>query len=254
VGKGKRGQATFSEKGSLTPFFAPCLLLALACSAPPQEARFIPAHAATIPVPREGRWIERHEQINAQVREHPPDLVFIGDSITQGWESAGKEEWDRRYAPRNAANLGISGDRTQHVLWRLDHGNLEGITPKVAVVMIGTNNSGDDRPERIADGIEAIVKNLRAFLPRARILLLAIFPRGEDASDARRRTNEETNRRIAGLADGKWIHFLDIGSRFTRPDGTISRDVMPDLLHLSPAGYAIWGEAMEPTLARLLRE
>ena len=116
---------------------------------------------AVIPVPREGNWMKRHESFNERVKQGNVDLIFIGDSITQGWEGAGKDVWQQYYAKRNAVNLGIGGDRTQHVLWRLDHGNIDGINPKLAVLMIGTNNSGSNTSEQIADGIKAIVARNR---------------------------------------------------------------------------------------------
>lgn len=234
-------------------FFALALLpfLSLSCSTSPQAAP-IPEHEATIPAPRSGRQMERHELINTRIRETAPDLVFIGDSITEGWERAGAAVWEEWYGERNAANLGISGDRTQHVLWRLENGNIDGISPKLAVVMIGTNNSRSNTPEETADGITAIVRKLRSDLPETRILLLAIFPRGEDDSDERRQTNEAVNAIIVGLADGDMIHFLDIGASFLEPDGTLSREIMPDLLHPSEQGYTIWAEAMEPELSRLM--
>src|SRR5438093_9326345 len=110
---------------------------------------------AVIPVPREGNWMKRHESFNERVKQGNVDLIFIGDSITQGWEANGKAVWAEYYAKRNAVNLGIGGDRTQHVLWRLDHGNIDGINPKLAVLMIGTNNSGGNTSEQIAAGVKA---------------------------------------------------------------------------------------------------
>jgi len=96
---------------------------------------------AVVPAPREGGWMTRHNSFNGRVKKGNVDLVFIGDSITQGWEGKGKDVWAEFYGKRNAVNLGIGGDRTQHVLWRLDNGNLEGVTPKAAVIMIGTSRS-----------------------------------------------------------------------------------------------------------------
>src|SRR5438876_11821198 len=133
---------------------------------------------AVIPAPREGNWLRRHESFNERVKQGNVDLIFIDDSITQGWEGNGKNVWAEFYGKRNAVNLGIGGDRTQHVLWRLDHGNIEGIKPKLAVLMIGTNNSNDNTAEEIGAGIQAIVKKLRAKLPQTKVLILAIFPRG----------------------------------------------------------------------------
>src|SRR5262249_35264815 len=142
--------------------------------------------------------------------------------------------WDKHYASRKALNLGISGDQTQHVLWRLDHGNLDGLAPKVAVVMIGTNNSGGGQTaEEIAEGIQRITDKLGEKLPKTKVLLLAIFPRGEKP-DPQRELIAAVNQKIAKLADGKRVHYLDIGPKFVGADGTIDKAVMPDFLHLSP--------------------
>jgi beta-glucosidase len=211
-------------------------------------------NSAVTPVPREGNWLKRHESFNERVKQGNVDLVFIGDSITQGWEGAGKDVWKRQYGDRGAVNLGIGGDRTQHVLWRLENGNIEGISPKVAVIMIGTNNSGDNSPEEIADGIEAIVGKLRTQLPRTRILLLGIFPRGSNPSDPRRQVNQKANEIVSKLADDEHVFYLDIGEEFLEDDGTLSREIMPDLLHLSPKGYEIWAKAIEPKLSELVQE
>ena len=208
--------------------------------------------AAVTPVPREGGWLKRHESFNERVKRGDVDLIFIGDSITQGWEGAGKEVWQQHYGNRNAVNLGIGGDRTQHVLWRLENGNIEGIAPKLAVVMIGTNNSGDNSPREIADGIEAIVSTLRKGLPETKILLLGIFPRGADESDPRRTVNQQTNQIISKLHDGEQVHYLDIGEEFLEDDGTLPREIMPDLLHLSPQGYEIWARSIEPKVTELM--
>jgi len=183
-------------------------------------------------------------------------LIFIGDSITHFWERTGKDVWNKFYGKRNAVNLGISGDQTQHVLWRLDHGNIDGISPKLAVVMIGTNNAGNahDTAEETAEGVKAIVDRLRAKLPQTKILLLAIFPRGPNSQDPIRQVNAKTNEIISKLADGKMVFYLDIGPKLLQADGTLGKDVMPDLLHPGPKGYEIWAEAIEPTVAKLMGE
>ena len=156
--------------------------------------------SAVTPVPREDNWMNRHESFNKRAKEGNVDLVFIGDSITQGWEGGGKEAWARAFEARHPANMGFSGDRTQHVLWRLDHGEVDGIKPGIAVVMIGTNNSnGDDHtaPE-IAEGITAIVAKLRAKLPDTKVLLLGVFPRGEKPNPQREKLSQ-VNAAIARL-------------------------------------------------------
>jgi len=215
-----------------------------------------PNHSAVQPVPRPDQWWkERHESFNKRAAEvgEKAQLIFIGDSITQGWEGEGKEVWARYYTHRNAVNLGIGGDRTQHVLWRLDNGNLDGLKPKAAVIMIGTNNSnGDDNtPGQIVDGVTAIVKRLRAKLPDTRILLLAIFPRNENYSLQRGKL-AMINQVLHRLADDQNIFWVDFGHQFLNDDGTMPHELMPDYLHLSPKGYAIWAEAIEDKLSSIL--
>lgn len=222
------------------------------------------AHVAVQPVPRaDAWWQQRHAQIVEKARSAPCELVFLGDSITQGWEDAGKQAWARRYASRHALNAGISGDRTQHVLWRLQNGLLEALpgnggshpAPKLVVLMIGTNNSNgnDHTPQEIADGITAIVSLLRERLPQTHVLLLSIFPRNEKP-DAQRAKNAEASRLAAACADGRIVRTLDISERFLASDGTLPREIMPDLLHLSPRGYEIWAEAIEPAVRESLGE
>jgi len=209
---------------------------------------------AIVPVPRDANWMKRHDSFNERVKQGNADLVFIGDSITQGWERAGKAAWDEFYGKRNAVNLGIGGDRTQHVLWRLDNGNIEGIQPKLAVVMIGTNNSGTNTSEQIAEGVKLIVEKLRNKLPNTKVLILAIFPRGENKDDAKRKVNEGANAIIQKLADNKQVYYLDIGPKFTAADGALSREVMPDLLHLNEKSYHTWAESIEPKVKELMGE
>jgi lysophospholipase L1-like esterase len=209
---------------------------------------------AIVPVPRDGGWMKRHESFNERVKQGNADLLFIGDSITQGWEGAGKSVWEKFYGKRNAVNLGIGGDRTQHVLWRLDNGNVEGIKPKLAVLMIGTNNSGTNTSEQIATGVKAIVEKLRTKLPETKVLVLAVFPRGPNKEDGKRKINEGANEIIKGLADDKMVFYLDIGPNFLQDDGTLSKEVMPDLLHLNEKSYTTWAESIEPKVKELLGE
>jgi beta-glucosidase len=208
-------------------------------------------HRATKPVPRDGGWMKMHEAFNERAKQGNVDLLFLGDSITQGW--AGNAIWKKHYGHRHAANMGIGGDRTEHVLWRIDHGNLEGISPKVAVLMIGTNNSNGNEytGEQIGDGIVAIVQRLRKKLPETKILLLAIFPRGENPNPQRQK-NAEASERASRLADNKHVFYLDIGEKFLDGQGHLAKEIMPDFLHLSPAGYQIWAESIEGKLSELL--
>ncbi len=213
-------------------------------------------HSAIDPQPRPDQgWKDRQAAINQRVAEvgEKAEVIFIGDSITQGWEGAGKQVWARYYAGRNALNLGIGGDRTQHVLWRLDHGNLNGLKPKAAVVMIGTNNSNgeDNTPGQIVDGVTAIVNKLREKLPDMKVLLVAIFPRGENYNPQRGKILQ-VNQVLRKLADNRSIYWVDFGYQFVNPDGLIPRQLMPDYLHLTPKGYAIWAEAIERRLSSIL--
>lgn len=230
------------------------LLLYVAVSLIPVFGQAAEPHDAVKPVPRAGGWMKRHESFNARVAKGNVDLIFIGDSITQGWEGRGKGVWAKFYGKRNAVNLGIGGDRTQHVIWRLDNGNINGISPKAAVIMIGTNNSGSNSSEQIAEGVTVIVKQLRKKLPEMKILLLGVFPRGMNSADKRRQVNEGANGIFAKLDDGKSVFYLDIGKKFLQEDGTLTREIMPDLLHLSEQGYTIWAESVEEKLASLLGE
>lgn len=212
------------------------------------------ANSAVVAQPRDANWMKRHELINTRVKETPDSQVlFIGDSITQGWEGAGKMAWES-FAEYKPLNLGIGGDRTQHVLWRLENGNISGLKPKVAVIMIGTNNSNgaDNTAEEIAAGITAIVTKLRAELKDTKLLVLGIFPRGAQPNPQREKL-AEVNATIAKLADGKDIHFLDIGEKFLEEDKSLSKEVMPDFLHLSPKGYDIWVEAITSKLKELTK-
>jgi lysophospholipase L1-like esterase len=197
------------------------------------------------------KW--RHEQFRVRIRQGPVDLVFLGDSITDSWNRQGEAQW-LRFAPLNPANLGISGDRTEHVLWRLQNGTVDGLSPRLVVLLIGTNNlkaSLDERPEWCAEGVRAILEELRVRLPGARILLHAILPR-DGPGDVTRARVEAVNRLLHRFADGRTIHFFDAASVFKFPDGRIRKDLMPDALHPNPLGYAAWYEVLRPEIDRLL--
>jgi beta-glucosidase len=202
-------------------------------------------------------WMPRHEEKLKQLAEMDKvDLLMIGDSITHSWEGTGKAVWDKYYAKRNAFNLGFSGDRTEQVLWRFEHGELDGISPKAAVVMIGTNNTGhrQDDPEETAAGIKAILDKLGEKLPDTKVLLLAIFPRGASANDRLRLINDAINERLGNFADNQRVFYLDINDKFLEADGSLPRSIMPDLLHPNGKGYQIWAQAMEPMVAKLVGE
>jgi beta-glucosidase len=195
-------------------------------------------------------WMERHESMNTKARQGKIDLIYIGDSIVQRYESVGKTVWDHYYAPRNALNLGISGDRTQHVIWRLDNGNIEGINPNLAIVMIGQNNGGHNTASEIAEGVTEVVKIIRTKLPKTKILLLGIFQRREKPTPERA-VLAEANNIISKLANSS-ISYMDINSVYVQPDGTIPASLMPDYEHPSELGFKRWAEAIEAKVAELM--
>lgn len=205
------------------------------------------------PVPRsDAWWQQRHNAINERVKQGHVDLLFIGDSITHGWELTGSAVWKQYYEGRNAVNLGIGGDGTQQVLWRLDNGNIDGIHPKAAVVLIGTNNFASSS-RAIAQGVCAVVKNLREQLPRTRILLLAIFPR-DDISPKYQQRLKCASLLYSRLAMDPMVKYMNIGKVFLDKDGVLQQEIMPDLLHLSERGYQLWAEAIEPHISKTLAE
>lgn len=232
----------------------------------------LPLPSTVVPVTQDRSWPQydwqkRHELTSAAVKRTKPQILFIGDSITHffGGEKfdsyglRGQETWGEFYAPRNAGNLGFGWDKTENVLWRLQHGAIDDIAPKLVVMMIGTNNSsnmGANHPgtcsaSDIAAGIEAIVLELEKRLPESRILLLGIFPRGAKPNPQREKITA-VNQIIAKLDGTHNVTFLDIGAQFLTPEGLITKDIMPDFLHPNEKGYRIWAEAIEPTVKRLM--
>lgn len=201
-------------------------------------------------------WIPRHEEKLKEEGRDTAGLLFLGDSITHSWETTGKETWKKYYSEYGAYNIGYSGDRTENVLWRLEHGEVDDINPELAVIMIGTNNTGhrQDSPQCTAKGIEAIINELKHRLPETKVLLLAIFPREASPDAELRQLNNKINKRIEKLADGNRIHFLDINNIFLDNEGMLPEEIMPDFLHPNEYGYELWAEAMEPTLKQLLEK
>jgi len=205
-------------------------------------------------------WAVRHAAVTKIAAEKKASLVFIGDSITQmfGGEphdrpQSGKDVWEQHFGQRNAANLGFGYDFVENTLWRLLHGELDGAAAKVVVIAIGTNNVSRNAPEEIAVGIRAICAVVRQRQPEAKIVLMAIFPRGPKP-DATRAKVDAVNKLIAGLDGKDGVTFLDIGAKFLEPDGSITRETMGDFLHPTAKGYEIWAQELEPVLGRLLGE
>lgn len=207
----------------------------------------------------ENGFLKRHEAFLKDKTEilakGPIQFLLVGDSITDGWRGKnGKETYDKAFGAYNPYNIGISGDRTQHVLWRLDNGEVEAIKPKVAMLMIGTNNLGNALDEQIAAGITQCVEDLRSKLPNTKVLLLAVFPRSAKATDPFRARLKNINETIKKLDDGgKTVKFLDIGDKFLDAEGNLPKDIMPDSLHPNAKGYAIWAEAVKPTLDEMMK-
>ena len=199
-------------------------------------------------------FLRMHHAFLERAKDPGVRLLFLGDSITNGWFWGDHMQlWDRHFAKYGAANFGIGGDRTEHVLWRIENGELDRLKPEVVVLLIGTNNIGYPADE-IVDGVSAVVRRVRVKLPESRLILMGIFPRGHEAGDPMRAKIRAVNRELAKLADDDRVHFLDIGDRFLAADGSLPKDVMPDALHLSFKGYAMWAEAIAPLIGRWMNE
>ena len=201
--------------------------------------------------------IEQKQEINADIKKMDGkiDLAFVGDSITRRWRGEGNiQVWNKYWGSYRAVNMGIGGDATQNVLWRLKNGQLDGYQARVFVVMIGTNNCWGDKPvpADVAAGIKAILDLIHSKQPEAKILLLSILPTG-DKPNPGREPRAAINALISKFQDGP-VHYMDISAKFLEPDGTISKDVMPDSLHLAPKGYEIWSEAIKDMVKDLLGE
>ncbi len=241
--------------------------LVLICSLAAFAAAYADIRAVT-PVPQNadpnGWWMKRFAEKKAlreaMITNGAPKVVFIGDSITHFWETNGQAQWSKYFGGGTfrALNLGYSADRTEHVLWRIDHGELDGYEAKAIVLMIGTNNSGhfpvgEESPADTIWGIKTVLDRIRAKQPKAKTLLCAIFPRGADANDACRRRNEAVNKIISGFCDGKRVIWCDFTRRMLCADGRLPVEFMPDLLHPGPAGYEVWANAIIPVLHSVLR-
>ncbi len=232
-----------------------------ACGSTGWEA---PQHEATIAVPKNAKWWQdTQDRINKEVSSGKVDLLFVGDSITHWFkkmewhneETCGMNIWRDFYIKRNAVNTGIMADKTQHVLWRLENGNLNGIQPRLAVVMIGTNNiDSQETAQHTADGIRAIIECIHKSCPNTKVLLLGIFPRGEGANNKQILQNNKVNQIISEYDSiYSFVTYLDIGNMFLTSDGSVNKDLLHDLLHPNAKGYKVWADAMETTIDRLMK-
>lgn len=238
------------------------LLSALLCSpVVAQNTSAVPDASVGAPKKGNARFFELHESFLKRTKEGPIGVLFLGDSITEGWKKA-PHIWDHYYAKYQPANFGIGGDQTQHVIWRIENGELDGISPKVVVLMLGTNNTGANTAEQIAAADRKIVEMIRTRLPETKVLLLAVFPRGPrkmreggmEPVEKKMEIINAVNADLAKLDDGKMVRYLNINSHFMGNDGkSIPNIIMPDQLHPNAAGYQLWAEAMQPLLDELMK-
>lgn len=212
--------------------------------------------AALVPVAKGGKFLTRHASFIKRGKEAPIDVLFLGDSITERWETSGSKVWDKHYSTLKAANFGIGGDRTQHILWRIENGELDGISARVLVLMIGTNNSNTDEATDIAAGVKRIMQQIGTRLPSTKVLLLGIFPRNAKRdlpSNVPMQRVTAANKELAKMDNGNTIRYLDISEKFLQNE-KVPADIMPDGVHLTEKGYEIWAEAIDPLLKEMLKD
>ena len=208
-----------------------------------------PPAPANIPLARDDN---RHRTFVDIAKGVPIEMLFVGDSITDGWRNAGQPIWDQHWAKYKPANFGIGGDTTQGVLWRMQNGELDGYKAKLIVLMLGTNNINRNPNDEIVDGDRLIIEEFKKRQPQAKILVLGIFPRAVQATDPYRASIKDINSKLAKLADNKQVFFLDIGDKFLTPDGTLTPEIMPDGLHPNLKGYKIWADAISARVKDLM--
>jgi lysophospholipase L1-like esterase len=256
------GRGDKTGESSISSFrFVSFLALLLVVSAAFGQSTPEPADVAAPKLGADGqmdaKFAKRHADFLARDKQGNIDLVFLGDSITEGWFWGNNSDiWNAHFGKFNPVDFGIGGDKTQHVLWRIDNGELDGISPKVLVLLIGTNNIGYPA-EDILRGDERIVAEIHQKLPQTKLLILAIFPRGADPNDPHvadmRQKIKTVNAGLAQLDDGDKTRYLDIGDKFLAADGSIPKDIMPDALHPNHAGFEIWANAMQPLLDEMMK-
>ncbi len=212
---------------------------------------------AVIPSSRNYWWWEkRNKHLIEELKiKKNTKLLFVGNSITHYWENEGREIWNTYYSKYNPLNLGLGGDQTQHILYRLNQYDFSEINPKVSVVLAGTNNLAlGYSPEDTALGVKKIVDKLKNVLPSTSIILLALFPRGHKPNHLRKLVKSTNSILSKSFHNDKQVHFLDLGAHFMDKDKVISSEIMGDYLHLTSKGYRIWARKMDPQLIKLLSE
>ena len=231
----------------------------------PAISRHASVGAADQPAPQTNPlFLPAHQALLEKTKQGVIDVYFLGDSITRRWQGTDypehKKNWDQNFHGWNAANFGWGGDTTQNVLWRLTNGELDGVNPKVVVMMVGTNNVGKDPPqndgdarvEDVAKGIRAIVDVVREKAPAAKIVLMGITPRNDGGGTAAMPTIDKINARIFGFADGPSIVYLNINEKLADDEGKLFAGVTEDGLHLSIKGYQVWADALKPIFTQWL--
>jgi lysophospholipase L1-like esterase len=199
----------------------------------------------------EPKWVQRHQRQVESARTQRPHVMLIGDSITQGWEFS--PEWKSRFVPLGAVNAGIASDRVEHMLWRVQHGLLATARPDVVVLLGGVNNLAVAAPDRIAATMGQLIDEIHAKSPKTRILLLGVLPSGASPQHKRRAKIAAVNARLVRLGARPGVTWLDIGQTFLERDGSISKKIMFDELHLTKAGYARFAKAIDAPLTKLLK-
>ncbi|HTL11030.1 MAG TPA: GDSL-type esterase/lipase family protein [Bdellovibrionota bacterium] len=220
--------------------FALALLLLAPCAASADVIQ---------PEPRDEAWVQRHQ---AFLQEGPAPLLFLGDSITDSWRWDGKAVWDRDIAPLGARNFGIGGDRVENLWWRVQAGEVESASPRVIVLLIGTNNLPVNSVEEIAQGHQALLSEIRVRAPQAKILVLKVFPRVDAWSGEFRDKIAPLNAALEAEATDPAVTLMDIGEFFEDTEGGVSPQIMFDGLHLTGQGYELWSGAILPTVKQLL--
>ena len=223
--------------------------VASATTKPAARSPLIPA----VKVQNTRRFLELHDQYVKRAHEGNVDVLFLGDSITYGWHRWAQKLFDDRYGPR-AANFGVDGDRIEHVLWRIENGELDGIKPKVVVLLIGTNNSNVDDGTLIAAGVKNLIDQIHRRTPTSKFLVLSIFPRAKPDDKKQMPRIDQANPLIAKLDNGSTVRVLDLRPEFVGPDGKLKADLFHDQLHPNAAGYQVWADTMQPVLDRLLKD
>lgn len=242
---------------NLTKVFCIAVLaLTTACSSIQTRETASSAPSSTAPTPRTQQfswmsmstWYQKHAEDIQATEKGDIDVIFLGDSITDGWNG---EIWSKEIAPLNAVNFGIGGDLTQNVLWRLNNGTIGKLDPKVVSILIGVNNLGhyeSTTPMDVFLGVEAIVNKTLISFPNAQIILQAVFPYGQNAQDINRVRVKDSNKLVASLAQNLRVDFYDFGALFLAENGDISKSIMSDFLHPTAAGYRIYADALLPKI------